>query len=853
MKHWLLILTLPLWLAGCVLEGFELPQNYRPSHPGATAPLADRAVFHAKLDDAKGGETWLRFIKTGAVSYVMETFARPSNGEPPLLLPMTVRFVPLDARHYALYWRLPTPDGQGYALVRLDAGKLVTLTPPASKATVALAERHGLTASRRLTGGYTLDDGEKSTGLDALDDARETRVLAFLKALAARKDLQARSWASRPGVPDTLSKALLTRLGPHIVRMEGGNLIVSQLRELAAYFRARADQGDPWAHYALARFALNGWGMEIDPLLARVAADAAIRGGVVEANQVLAAMHYYGIGQPATPAAAIPYARRAADVGVPAAMHLLGVAYRDGQGVAADKAEARRWLRAAADAGHADAHAMWADLMLDDQTAASDAQAITALEAGMKAGAAHAFYLRGFMHENGRGGAQDFAAATAMFLEAAKLRHDYATYLAGERLRRGQGIPQDIIRGRKLVARAAEKGIKEAEAALERTDKVLTGNICVRGMCGNSQANAKPNPNLEKPPYVFAGLRYGAPYQDAIRLFGKPERIESSGASTELFWSSGKFEVSYRKDTGFINSFTIVGQEGVAFVRSHAPKEGTLKLLDLPAAKVADVMGKPTKIWYHDTRMDWRYEIDQHRQGSIFLECTRGKAQTCDQMTVHWSGRITWDPNDGVDSWGLRMSPICGTANAYRNANTRRGFVLSSEKAQTPVWELELFTNAATRNWVLAGKYRDTSVWTATPSSRELCELAQGEGDYRTQKWYGAYFGPSSVALSEQAAEPEYDSYGLRSNPTCGHEQITERYFVKIRNQPPSGIKAENDKWKMEIYANKETGDWVVLGRSKTADADQTKLCGLAVGQGSYEQFKWYREYFAKKPVHTLR
>lgn len=741
MKHWLLILTLPLWLAGCVLEGFELPENYRPSHPGATAPLADRAVFHAKLDDAKGGETWLRFIKTGAVSYVMETYARPSNGEPPLLLPMTVRFVPLDARHYALYWRLPTPDGQGYALVRLDAGKLVTLTPPASEATVALAERQGLTASRSLTGGYTLDDGEKSTGLDAFDDAREARVLAFLKALAARKDLQARSWVSRPDVPETLSKALLTRLGPHIVRMEGGNLIVSQLRELAAYFRTRGDKGDPWAHYALARFALNGWGMEIDPPLARVAADAAIRGGVVEANQVLAAMHYYGIGQPATPAAAIPYTRRAADVGVPAAMYLLGVAYRDGQGMAANKAEARRWLRAAADAGHADAHAMWADLMLDDQTAASDAQAITALEAGMEAGAAHAFYLRGFMHENGRGGAQDFAAATAMFLEAAKRRHDYATYLAGERLRRGQGIPQDIIRGRKLVARAAEKGIKEAETALERTDKVLPGNTCVRAMCGNSQADAKPNPNLDKPPYVFAGLRYGASYQDAIRLFGKPERIESSGASTELFWSSGKFEVSYRKDTGFINGFTIVGQEGVAFVRSRAPKEGTLKLLDLPAAKVADVMGKPTKIWYHDTRMDWQYEIDLHTQGSIFLECTRGAEQTCDQMTVHWSGRTTWDPNDGVDTWGLRTNPICGTANAERNANTRSGLVLSSEKAQTPVWELELFTNAATRNWVLAGKYRDTSVWTATPSSWELCELARGDGDYRTQKWYGAYFG----------------------------------------------------------------------------------------------------------------
>ncbi len=110
-----------------------------------------------------------------------------------------------------------------------------------------------------------------------------------------------------------------------------------------------------------------------------------------------------------------------------------------------------------------------------------------------------------------------------------------------------------------------------------------------------------------------------------------------------------------------------------------------------------------------------------------------------------------------------------------------------------------------------------------------------------------------TVAFSAQAAEPEYDSYGLRSNPTCASEQGILRYYVKIRNQPPSGIRADNDKWMMEIYANNETRDWIVLGRSKNIDFDQTKLCGLAVGQGPYEQFKWYQEFFAKKPVPTLR
>lgn len=728
----LLLSALTLLLSGCLFDGFELPENYRPAHPGATTPVANGAVYRFAPTAEVPATRHLRFIRTGPASYVMEQYVDLHKGKPPNVYVHHARFMPLSGNHYALYWRQVATRTQGYVLARLESRRLVLLGAGAREADlITFAARQDTKARKLATSGF------------ALDTTDEGGVLTFLQKLAANS-LTETAYTSQAEVPRATRDAAFEELGPHIVRLERRDLgDDDQVKELATYVRALADEGNGWGHYALARFAANGWGMPTDAPLARVQADAAIRSGVPHANQVYAGLHYHGIGQPANPAAAIPYARRAAEAGVPAAMGLLGTAYRDGLGVQADKDEARRWFRRAADAGRGDAHALWADLVLDDKTAEQDAQALAALETGMKMEDPNAFYLRGFMHENGRGGVQDFAAATAMFLEAAKRRHDFATYLAGERLRRGQGIPQDIIRGRKLVARAAEKGIKEAEVALERTDHVLPGNTCVRGMCGNSQADAKPNPNLDKSPYVFAGLRYGASYQDAVRLFGKPERIESSGASSKLFWVNGKFEVSHNKDTGFINSFTVVGQEGVAFVRSRVPKEHMLKLLDLPKAKVADVMGKPTKIWYHDTLMDWEYAIDLHTQGSIFLECTRGAENTCDYMIVHWSGRITWFPNDGVDSWGLRVSPICGTANAYRNANTRLGFVLSSKKAQTPVWELELFTNASSRTWVLAGKYRDTSVWTATPSSWELCELAQGDGDYREQKWYGAYFGPN--------------------------------------------------------------------------------------------------------------
>lgn len=736
MKNWLLILVLAWLLAGCVFERYTLPDDYRPAHKTATAPLADGAIFRGKLDAQKGGEITLRFVKTGAARYVVEHLVVMPDGEEPALPPAHVHLLPLGGAHYALHWKRLADTKQGYALVRLDAGQFQLLEPLSQSSTLALASAHSIVAKPPgLGGGYSLEASD------------EARVLKFFKDLATRKSEARLTLVATEQAPTALRARTLTQLGAHIPRLTRGQLgTVGDEEALVTWARSLAGEGNGYGHYLLARLTANGWGTPADGPAAIRAAEAAATKGVPQAAAVTAAVYYFGVGVPADPLRALPYARRAADVGVPAAMYLLGVAYRDGQGVAGDEAEARRWVRAAADAGHPDAHPTWAELMLDDQTAASDAQAIAALEAGMEAGVAHAFYLRGFMYENGRGGAQDFAAATAMFLEAAKRRHDYATYLAGERLRRGQGIPQDIIRGRKLLARAVEKGIKEAETALERTDKVLPGNTCVKGMCGNSQADAKPNPNLDNPPYIFAGLRYGASYQDAIRLFGKPERIDSSGASTELFWSNDKFGVSYRKDTGFINSFTIVGQEGVAIVRSRAPKEGMLKLLDLPKAKVSEVMGKPTNIWYHDTRMDWQYAIDSHRQGSIFLECSRGPEQICDQMKVHWSGKTTWDPNDGVDSWGLRMSPICGNATFYRDMKAKRGFVLSSEKAQTPVWELELFTNAAKRTWALAGKYRDKSVWTATPSSWDLCELSQGDGDYRTQKWYEVYFGEQQGA-----------------------------------------------------------------------------------------------------------
>ena len=101
------------------------------------------------------------------------------------------------------------------------------------------------------------------------------------------------------------------------------------------------------------------------------------------------------------------------------------------------------------------------------------------------------------MHEHGRGGPRDLAAATMMFLAAAERGDAYAQFLAGERLRAGQGIAQDIPRGRALLAAAAQAGIADARAALDRPDPApqAVKKGCVEDWC--KQALAVTDAHLE--------------------------------------------------------------------------------------------------------------------------------------------------------------------------------------------------------------------------------------------------------------------------------------------------------------------------------------------------------------------
>lgn len=479
MKNGLLMLILPWLLAGCVLERFALPNDYAPKHPGATTPLADGAVFKGVADPKKGGEIFLRFVKTGPAQYVAEHFVAMPDGEDIALAPAHVRFILLGGAHYALYWkRIGEEPKQGYALVRLGAGRLQVLEPMSQTSTLALAKAYGIAAQPPgLVGGYTFDTRD------------EARVLKFFRDLSVRKTEATLTLAATKQVPADLRTRTYAKLGEYIPRLKRNDLgSEADAAAVTAWAQRLAREGDGHGHHLLARLSANGWGMSADGAAAIREAEAAVNKGVPQAAHVIAAMHYYGVGVPADPARALPYAQRAAEAGSPGAMLLLGFAYGNGRGVTQDHEAAKRWLQRAMDSHYGPAFAQWADLVLTEKTEAADRVALPAIERGVAHNDARAHVLRGVFHENGRAGPRDMDAAMKHFLAAAELGDAYAQYLVGHRLRHGQHIAQDIPRGRALLAEAARAGFEDAKKALAQPDPAPVKQGCVEDWCKDALA-----------------------------------------------------------------------------------------------------------------------------------------------------------------------------------------------------------------------------------------------------------------------------------------------------------------------------------------------------------------------------
>lgn len=113
-----------------------------------------------------------------------------------------------------------------------------------------------------------------------------------------------------------------------------------------------------------------------------------------------------------------------------------------------------------------------------------------------------------------------------------------------------------------------------------------------------------------------------------------------------------------------------------------------------------------------------------------------------------------------------------------------------------------------------------------------------------------AAFAIVAFALPVQAGEWERErdpASGLFKEPDC-RMGYSIKGDLKMLKQDPTGHKASNSKWDMEIYSNAQTNGWTLVGKSKAPEAaSSSKLCRLASGrQTPYEKEKWYAQDFAK-------
>ena len=103
----------------------------------------------------------------------------------------------------------------------------------------------------------------------------------------------------------------------------------------------------------------------------------------------------------------------------------------------------------------------------------------------------------------------------------------------------------------------------------------------------------------------------------------------------------------------------------------------------------------------------------------------------------------------------------------------------------------------------------------------------------------------SAFSGAAYAQEKERGPDGLYKEPTCDFDFSIKKALSKMSGKVPTGLKASNSKWDMEIYANAQDKSWTLVGKSKDPSATQGELCKLASSiDKPYDKEKWFAAYF---------
>jgi len=103
----------------------------------------------------------------------------------------------------------------------------------------------------------------------------------------------------------------------------------------------------------------------------------------------------------------------------------------------------------------------------------------------------------------------------------------------------------------------------------------------------------------------------------------------------------------------------------------------------------------------------------------------------------------------------------------------------------------------------------------------------------------------TGTVFAQYKGEPEYGADGMYRQPICDYSFRITKPLAIMFEEVATGIKASNEKWDMEIYANAKTGTWTLIGKSRDPTARSTQLCKLASSIARpYNNEVWFVTHF---------
>jgi len=219
------------------------------------------------------------------------------------------------------------------------------------------------------------------------------------------------------------------------------------LAEDIVQLQAQAEGGNAAAQLKLARAYESGVGISQDDQLAALWYRKAAEQGNSEAQDSLGAKYLTGQGAERNKEEAVKWFRKSARQGNASAMYRLGAAYYNGDGVPINDGLSYAWFLLAKEAGNQGAR-----------------EAVQRADSELKPGTIiSAFEKIAEMYEQGGSLPENPAEAARWWSKAAEKGDVDAQIALAIKMINGQGVPQDLARGRHLCSEAAKHNEHRAE------------------------------------------------------------------------------------------------------------------------------------------------------------------------------------------------------------------------------------------------------------------------------------------------------------------------------------------------------------------------------------------------------